>query len=216
MNASRWLMAGLGLIVVFAIAGLVIFDQVDQKDDAPRVVIDQKLLEKNYSAKLGNPEAKVKLVEFFDPACGTCASFYPFVKQLMAANPDKIELQVRYAPFHQGSDFVVMLLEAARLQDMFWEALEVLYANQDKWTQQHVAVPELVVQVLSATKLDMNQLQQDYRNERIISRIRQDIDDGMAIPVEKTPEFFVNGQPLSSFGYQQLQHLVEQEIARQY
>jgi len=216
MNAARWLLAGLGLIVVFAIAGLVIFEQVDQKSETPSIVIEQSLLEKKYSPKLGNPDARVKIVEYFDPACGTCAAFYPFVKQLMSENPDKIELHMRYAPFHQGSDFVVMVLEAARLQNLFWETLEVLYANQDKWTRQHVAVPDLVIQVLSGTPLDMSQVQVDYRSERIISRIQQDIDDGMAIPVEQTPEFFVNGQPLPSFGYQQLRNLVEQEIAAQY
>ena len=30
-----------------------------------------------YSPTQGNPEAKVHIVEFLDPACETCASFYP-------------------------------------------------------------------------------------------------------------------------------------------
>jgi len=34
----------------------------------------------------------------------------------MAANPDKIKLVVRYGPFHDGADYFVKILEAARKQ----------------------------------------------------------------------------------------------------
>lgn len=67
-----------------------------------------------HSPALGRADAPVVIVEFLDPACGTCRDFYPFVKQMMAANPEKIRLVLRYAPFHQGSDRVVAMLEAAR------------------------------------------------------------------------------------------------------
>ncbi|RLA40133.1 MAG: disulfide bond formation protein DsbA, partial [Gammaproteobacteria bacterium] len=57
---------------------------------------------RKYSQTLGSDEAKVYLVEFADPACETCARFYPFVKKMMAGNPGKIKLVMRYAPFHKG------------------------------------------------------------------------------------------------------------------
>ena len=37
-----------------------------------------------------------------------------------------VGLVLRYAPFHEGSDKVVAILEAARRQSKFWETLEVL------------------------------------------------------------------------------------------
>ncbi|MHB8810977.1 MAG: disulfide bond formation protein DsbA, partial [Desulfobulbaceae bacterium] len=36
---------------------------------------------RDYSQSLGSDEAKVYLIELMDPACETCAAFYPFVKQ---------------------------------------------------------------------------------------------------------------------------------------
>ncbi len=78
---------------------------------------------RNYSQTYGYKTAKVYLVEFFDPACETCRDFYPLVKEILARNPDEVQLVLRYAPFHHGADEVVKILEAARLQGKYWETL---------------------------------------------------------------------------------------------
>ncbi len=65
---------------------------------------------RDYSQTLGSDDAKVYLIKFSDPACETCSAFHPFVKQLMAANPGKIKLVIRYAPFHDGADYFVKIL----------------------------------------------------------------------------------------------------------
>ena len=101
-----------------------------------------------HAPMLGPMEAPVVIVEFLDPACGTCAAFYPRLKQIMAANPGKIRLKVRYAPFHNGSDKVVAALEASRKQDKFWPALEALLASQDAWAPNHTPQIELALQQL--------------------------------------------------------------------
>ena len=41
------------------------------------------LFQRDYSFVIGNEDAKVQLVEFFDPACETCALFHPHVKEIM-------------------------------------------------------------------------------------------------------------------------------------
>jgi protein-disulfide isomerase len=43
--------------------------------------------------------------------------------------------------------------------------------------------------------------------------IAQDLDDARALGVSKTPEFFVNGRPLPSFGYDELKALVDKALA---
>jgi len=43
--------------------------------------------------------------------------------------------------------------------------------------------------------------------------IAQDLDDARILNVTKTPEFFVNGRPLPSFGYDQLKELVDKALA---
>jgi protein-disulfide isomerase len=50
----------------------------------------------------------------------------------------------------------------------------------------------------------------------IVKLINQDLADAKTLNVRKTPGFFVNGKPLSRFGYQQLKELVDSEINKYY
>ena len=94
-------------------AGAVALYQNQQAEAAARAAAKNKeSLVRFHSPSLGKADARVHIVEFLDPACETCAAFYPFVKKMMAQHPDDIRLSVRYAPLHQGSDEVVKALEA--------------------------------------------------------------------------------------------------------
>ena len=177
---------------------------------------NNSLLERDYSPTLGNKNAKVTIVEFFDPACGTCKAFSPFLKDMMDAYPGKIRLVLRYLPLHHGSDEVVKILEAAHQQDMFWGILSAAYNTQSSWTRHHVAQPDEFWKMLSYTKLDIEKAKQDAKSTVISERIQQDISDAKTLNVTKTPGFFVNGKPLTRFGYQQLLDLVEAELSNNY
>jgi len=166
-----------------------------------------------HSPTLGKADAPVEIVEFLDPACETCRAFYPAVKQMMAANPDRIRLVLRYAPFHNGSDRVVAVLEAARKQGKFWPALEALLAAQAAWAPNHRPQVELVWRHLEGLGLDLERVRADMAAPEIARVIAQDLDDARVLNVTKTPEFFVNGKPLPSFGYEQLKDLVDQALA---
>jgi hypothetical protein len=108
----------------------------------------------------------VHIVEFLDPACETCRSFYPHVKEIMAANPGKIRLSVRHVPFHKGSDTVVKVLEAARKRGKYWQALEGLLANQTYWARNHVAQPELIWKPLDGLGVELRTDQGRYELAR--------------------------------------------------
>lgn len=214
----------LAAVVVLLIAAFGIGVYVDQRNragvpaSAPAAApaSDAAALVRFHSPAVGNAEARVHIVEFFDPACGTCRDFYPFVKRLMAANPDRIRLTLRYAPFHKGSGEVVKLLEAARKQGKLWPALEALLAAQDQWTVQHVARVDLALPLVARLGLNMEQLRQDMQSPALDELIRQDLKDAVALNVAQTPEFFVNGKPLPSFGYDELKALVEQALRDSY
>jgi protein-disulfide isomerase len=154
------------------------------------------------------------IVEFFDPACGTCRTFYPMVRQLMAEQPGRIRLVMRYAPFHKGSDKVVAVLEAARRQGKFWQALEALLDSQDDWASNHTAKVDLTWKYLTRIGLNMEQLAFDMTAPDLQQAIAQDLSDANRLGVSQTPEYFVNGQPLPSFGFPQLRQLVADELAK--
>lgn len=200
------------LVLVFA-GGAWLFNQQRTAQAEKVLAQNRQLLVRAHSPRIGNASAPVHIVEFFDPACGTCREFYPLVKTMMAANQGKIQLSVRYAPFHPGSDQVVKALEAARKQGMFWQALETLFATQPDWVVNHRANPEVALNQLARMGLDMNRLQADMNSPEVARLIEQDVADAKALNVTATPEYFVNGKGMPSFGYEQLRTLVDEALA---
>ena len=165
---------------------------------------------------LGDANAKVHIVEFLDPACETCAQFYPLVKKLVADNPGQVRVSLRHVAFHEGSDYVVRVLEASRKQDKYWPTLEALLASQAMWAPNHTAQPDLVLQAIASVGLNMEQLMADMNTPDVAQRVEQDRKDAVAMKVTATPEYFVNGRPLPSFGEQQLLSLVREELQKAY
>jgi protein-disulfide isomerase len=213
----RTLFVGSAVVLLIAFVVSTLIYNTERVEEASNTVTSNAAaLVRFHSPALGPSDAKVHIVEFLDPACETCAAFYPFVKKMMAANPDRIRLSIRYAPFHKGSDEVVKALEAARKQGKYWEALEALLASQAHWTQNHVAQVALVWQPLARAGVNVEQAKNDMQAPEIARAIAQDVEDGKTLNVNKTPEFFVNGRPLPSFGYEQLRNLVQEEFARAY
>ena len=174
----------------------------------------QAALASQHSPTLGDSGAKVHIVEFLDPACETCALFYPVVKQWISEAPGEIRLSVRHVAFHTGADYAVRILEASRKQDKYWETLEALLASQQQWTQHHAVQPDRIRPAIAGVGLNMEQLTADMDSMEVLLRIEQDKKDSILLKVSATPEYFVNGRPLPSFGQQQLADLIREELSK--
>jgi protein-disulfide isomerase len=207
-----FVVVSVGLFVVF-LFGILAYKSEQRIQTAQVAERSLENLVRLHSPTLGRADAPVVIVEFLDPACATCREFYPLVKQMMAANPDRIRLVLRYAPFHVGSDKVVAVLEAARRQGKFWPALEALLARQAEWVLDHRPQVALVWKHLEGLGLNLDQMRADMAAPETARVIAQDLDDARVLNVTKTPEFFVNGRPLPSFGYDQLKELVDKALA---
>lgn len=204
--------AAVTLVVVFA-AAAVWYNASRSAATGAAPGANLEALDRPHAPSLGPADAPVVIVEFLDPACETCADFYPLVKNIMAANPDRIRLVLRWAPFHAGAQDVVAMLEAARRQDMFWPALETLLATQAAWAINHTADFPLALMQLQGLGLDTERLLADMTDPEIAGIIRQDVADANTLNVRATPEYFVNGKPMPSFGYEQLLGLVREALA---
>lgn len=170
-----------------------------------------------HSPRMGPEDAKVYVVEFTDPACGTCASFGPILKQIVDSYPGQVQLVIRYAPFHEGVVDAIRMLEAARMQGKYWETLDLVYRSQSAWTVNHQVQAGRLWQILSQHgDLDMERLSQDVNDPTIRAILEQDTADLQTLGVRKTPGIFVNGRPLEPFGAEQLQQLVAEEVDRAY
>jgi protein-disulfide isomerase len=200
------------LILVFA-GGAFLYQKQHAEAAAQLAQQNMAALVRADAPSFGKPDAPVHIVEFFDPACGTCREFYPMVKALMAQHPGQIRLSLRYAPFHPGSDTVVKVLEASRQQGRFEATLEALFARQDVWVQNHTANAQLTGPLLAPLGMDLAQLQNDANAPEVAPIIARDLADAKTLNVTMTPEYFVNGKPLPRFGFAELEQLVNDELA---
>ena len=173
--------AAVTLGVAFVVGTLV---YQTQKADSAQALARQAHLARDYAPTAGPAEAKVHIVEFLDPACETCRSFYPFVKRMIAANPGRIRVSVRYAPFHRNSDYVVKVLEATRKQGKYWESLEALLATQAAWAPNHSPDPDLVWGQLEGLGLDRERVRQDMNAPDIARNLAQELIALIALEVD--------------------------------
>lgn len=207
------------VLIAAAFTLIAFFYDARQSDQSTQQISQNRdALIREHSVRSGNPQAKVTVVEFLDPACETCGKFHPLVKRLLDQHGDKVNLVIRYAPLHQGSDQMVAILEAAKMQGQFWPVLELMFETQSSWAINHAAQPEIFWNHLtrSQTTLDLAKLQQDMNSPAVVNAIEQDVADGQLLGATKTPTFFVNGKPLPSFGYDQLASLVSSEVRANY
>jgi protein-disulfide isomerase len=213
--SNKQIIALLIVVLVIAVAAATLLS----RDDDPQPLQDgaamrEAALASEHSPTLGNVNAKVHIVEFLDPACETCALFFPLVKRWMAEVPGDIRLSVRHVAFHTGSDYAVRVLEASRKQDKYWETLEALLASQREWTQHHTVLPDKIGPAIAGVGLDMDQLMADMNSVEVMVRMEKDKKDAIFLKVSKTPDYYVNGRPLPSFGQQQLAQLIGEELGK--
>ena len=207
------------VVVALAFGGGAFYYKAQQAQEISALAgAEESVFVRAASPSMGAESAIVQVVEFFDPACESCRMMYPYVKSLMRANEGKLRLTLRYATFHEGSDYVVKVLEAARMQgqDMYWKSLEAILANQATWAEHGRPNPQLVWDYLGGIGLDIQKAKQDMNDARIAELLKQDAKDLATLKVSKTPSFFINGKPLKEFGPNGLRAQVENEIGSLY
>lgn len=165
-----------------------------------------------HSPVIGKPDAKVTIVEFFDPSCESCRAFYPYVKQILGKFPEDVRLVMRYMPLHKGSDEAVRILEAARLQNLFEPVLEALLRAQPSWARHDAPDLSVAWDAAGQAGLDVAKAQRDKPRAEVFEILSQDMKDATALNVRGTPTFFVNGKSLPEFHPNELHKLVLSEV----
>jgi protein-disulfide isomerase len=172
------------------------------------------------SATLGPTDAKVTVVEFYDPECEACAEYHPVLKKILKDYDGKIRLVARYMTFHPNSIPAASFIEAAAEQGKYWQAQELLFEKQPEWGMKHGAPssePEPDINALfnkyaKQLGLDLNKASQAIKEERYAEKIARDKKDGQGLGVRKTPTIFVNGKIAPAMDEQGLRRMIDEEL----
>ena len=215
-NQKLTLLASLAIVATIFGAGYYFYKDSTAKAQTALAVDQSAMVMRTGAASFGSEQAKVTIVEFFDPACEACRAFYAPVKQIVTTSFGRVNLVLRYAPLHKDSDKVAMMLEAARLQGKYWPAVEATLSSQDIWASHHAPDMNKLWPVLQNIGLDTERLRSDMNSQAIAAVLKQDVAALTALQLRRTPSFYVNGKPLTDFGLDQLKALVAKESALAY
>jgi protein-disulfide isomerase len=163
----------------------------------------------------GSLNARVKIEEFGDFQCPSCAALSPALNQAEQKYHGKVCVIFRHFPLanHTHALAAARTAEAAGLQGRFWEMHDFLYGSQLIWTR--AADPrELFNQFAKSTGLDVERLKIDIESEQVKARIAADQQRAASLGVNRTPAIFINGErlPDSSLNQKALQEAIERAV----
>jgi protein-disulfide isomerase len=156
---------------------------------------------------LGNPQARVVLIEYASPTCPVCANFMlNFFPKLKSNYIDTGKIFYVYRTFLRGpDDAMAEKLARCMPKDKYMSFTDSLFRNQSKWDYEFgVPSPEGVHTALLqlAGEAGMNAADADRciastAEETAISKVGE---DGVAkYAVNATPTFVINGQAQAGF-----------------
>lgn len=166
----------------------------------PPTAID---FEDNYAASLGDPNAKVVIVEFTDYQCPFCARHS--VQTFPALRSEFIETgRVLYRlkdlpldQLHPAARQAAVAARCAGEQDAYWEMHDELFAQQTAWAS--AADPSAVFAGYAETLgLDVEAYRTCLTSGRFDAAIEASVQEAAALGVNGTPFYFVQGYPVIS------------------
>jgi protein-disulfide isomerase len=148
----------------------------------------------------GTNTTGVKLVEYGDFQCPVCGLYYSTVKQVAATYNDKIQFQFRNLPLtslHPNAFAGARAAEAAGYQGKYWQMHDLLYENQNSWSQ--ASNPTTAFNNYAKTLgLNATQFSKDYASTKTNDAINADLNAFDKTGDDKaTPTFYINGKKVN-------------------
>ena len=144
----------------------------------------------------GNPDARVKIVEFIDFQCPACAYGVTYLKTFFEQHPNDLYIQVRYFPLttmHHHAMISALYSECASRQGKFWALEDLIIPQQSQWAQ--LISPDPVFQSMAQqVGMDINQLNACLASDEARKVINDEKSLGQSLGITSTPTYFINNK----------------------
>jgi len=150
------------------------------------------------SRQIGDPHAKVTIVEYSDFQCPSCAKMQPTVHNFLDIYKGKIRVMYKYYPLtriHKHAMAAAHAAECAAGQQQFWPYADRLFAQQDSWAPLQDATTTFMA-IGQETNLDMTKFHACFADPSKEKIIESDADEARSRQVAATPTFFIEDERL--------------------
>jgi protein-disulfide isomerase len=180
-------------------------------DSQDEPVVDQEAV-KNAAPRerntLGEANAPVTIIEYSDYQCPYCLRFhttvYPEIIEKYVKT-GQVKFSFKHFPFlSEQSGIAAQAAECAAQQDRFWDYHEMLYKEREKAGQLAVT-KETLIEFAGQFPLDQAAFAACLNENKSLSQVQADAEEGQKVGVRGTPSFLINGkllvgsQPLAAF-----------------
>ena len=172
---------------------------------------------------LGNPKAKVTLIEYAAPVCPHCSRFnaevFPKIKKDYI-DTGKIYYVFRVFPI-SPADGPAEKIARCLPEDKYFAFIDLLFRNQPKWDPEYGLTPDQVHEglILMGRIAGISAQQVDQcmaPNKAEDDRINKVASDGQSrYSIGSTPTFIVNGVSQGQFDFTTLPQVLDKELAKQ-
>ena len=141
-------------------------------------------------------DGKVTLVEFLDFECEACGAAFPGVEKLRKEYDGRLTYVIRYFPIqsHSNANNAALAVQAAANQGKLEQMYVKMYEMQKQWAEQQESKASVFEGFASELGLDMAKFKADVASPETQKRVDTDQQDGVALGVQGTPTFFLNGE----------------------
>ncbi len=167
---------------------------------------------------LGNPDAKVKVVEYSDWQCPYCRAMHPAIKQMLQDYKDQVYYVYKQFPLtsiHPQAMNAALAVSCANEQGAgkWFEYGDSLFAKQDEWTK--TPGTQKFKDYARALKLDGAKFDQCLDTKKYAPQIAADQKEGESFGISGTPGTFVGSQFLGGYvAAPDFKKLIDGELAK--
>lgn len=165
----------------------------------------------------GNPNAKVKIVEFADFRCPFCdqfskAALAQAVQDYVATG--KAALYFRHYAFLGPASIVASnAAECANAQGKFWAMHDYLYQNQPPESDTSMYTVDNLAKIAGQLGMNKTSFSSCLSANTYSNNVQEDFNAGQSAGVQGTPTTFVNGLPVEgAVPYAQFKSIIDQAL----
>lgn len=204
---ARQIASGVAFLAVCAIAVLVVVSQTGGGSGGDTNLEDVGLVEQQlhripqHGTVLGDPKAKVRVIEYGDLQCPVCKGFSESVAPELidqvvrkgTASYDLRQWPVIGAAPHTQSTIAAKAALAASEQGRYWNYVELFYRNQGAEESGYVTEPFLTAIAKGAGVSDVARWNRDRGSSRWNAALARTNAEAGKLGFEGTPSFVVEG-----------------------
>lgn len=219
MENDQWIGKAIGgiivVVIVAAIAWAISAD--DSSTPATPEAVEAELNINEQDLTIGPDDAPVTLVKFSDFQCPACTSMNEILNEVIDEYDQDVQYALKHFPLrqiHPYADVTAQAAEAADEFDQFPEMKEVIFDNQEEWSQfdSQDEVKQELISYAEDLDIDPEEFQEEMEKDEVQDKINEDRDLGNDLGVSGTPTLFINGEQVKVNTLSDLRNHIDREL----